>query len=159
MGVRIESVDFTTAPHDVVLAVAQLESDLGAEACPSEPRMVPELIAAEWRHPGASQRLHSWVAWSDADAGADVGAGAGQVAGYCILLTEERPDNQNLGYLFGGVRSGERRQRIGCRLLQEALAAAEAEGRELLTIQIAAGSPVEQFMASYGGDHMYWAER
>ncbi|MFJ9963337.1 GNAT family N-acetyltransferase [Streptomyces avermitilis] len=90
--------------------------------------------------PKPSSRRLSWLA-SDDD-GVPVGSA------FLRLFTKE--GQEHLAELEGAVHPEERRQGVGGRLLDAAVAAARSEGRRSLIAQAQEGSPGDRFLAARG---------
>lgn len=90
--------------------------------------------------PGASSRRIAWLA-----AGAD-----GVPLGSAFLRLFTKEGQEHLAELEIAVHGAERRQGVGTRLLDAAVAAARAERRSSVLAQAVQGSPADLFLAARG---------
>lgn len=102
--------------------------------------MLPRITALTDPEPGASSRRLAWLA-----AGSD---GAPLGSAFLRLFTGE--GQEHLAELEISVHHAERRQGVGTRLLEAAVAAARSEGRRSVVAQAEAGSPGDRFLADRG---------
>ncbi|GAA3901218.1 GNAT family N-acetyltransferase [Streptomyces lacrimifluminis] len=99
--------------------------------------MPPRITALTDPEPGASSRRLAWLA---ADSG-------GVPLGSAFLRLFTREGQEHLAELEISVHPGERRQGVGTRLLEAAVAAARSDGRRSVVAQAEEGSPGDRFLA------------
>lgn len=102
--------------------------------------MTQHIVPLTDPEPGTSSRRLAWLA-----TGAD-----GVPVGSAFLRLFTREGQTHLAELELAVHGAERRQGVGTRLLDAAVAAARAEGRRSVLAQAEHGSPADAFLASRG---------
>ena len=102
--------------------------------------MRPRITALTDPEPGASSRRLAWLA-----AGSD-----GMPLGSAFLRLFTREGQEHLAELEVCVHHAERRQGVGTRLLEAAVAAARSDGRRSVVAQAAEDSPGDRFLAKRG---------
>ncbi|MGY1503195.1 N-acetyltransferase family protein [Streptomyces sp. QTS52] len=102
--------------------------------------MPPRITALTDPEPGASSRRLVWLA---ADSG-------GAPLGSAFLRLFTREGQEHLAELEISVHRAERRQGVGTRLLEAAVAAARSDGRRSVVAQAEEGSPGDRFLADRG---------
>ncbi|TPQ23177.1 GNAT family N-acetyltransferase [Streptomyces sporangiiformans] len=102
--------------------------------------MPPRITALTDPEPAASSRRSAWLA-SDSE---------GVPIGSAFLRLFAKEGQEHLAELQVAVHRAERRQGVGTRLLEAAVAAARSEGRRSILAQTNEGSPGDLFLAARG---------
>ena len=102
--------------------------------------MSPRITALTDPEPGVSSRRLAWLA-----AGSD-----GTPLGSAFLRLFTSQGQEHLAELEVSVHRTERRQGVGTRLLEAAVAAARSDGRRSVVAQAEKGSPGDRFLADRG---------